>query len=293
MLLDSGQFGDFTAKPRRKTDYARVMRIYLDIVSNCPAPENISLVAPDLIGDSEGTWGLLNLWLDDLLGLKNQGARLVVPVQKGALGISSFIQQAQALLGFDIICGIPCKESPLTESETLAMLSQTQPGGVHFLGLCVNKRGLMSKAQYLLGGSAVLTSDSTRLRSAAGDGKPFTQAHRELTERNVGEGLYGSGEFKHLDLTETMGYLPDYVSEMSDCCLNRLIKSLGVAKPTSGMRKLFRSADEDQFWSLADEFGHGYGYELLSRWHQRESRSEVSPKMRSEAICLAYHARIL
>ena len=295
VLIDSGQFGDFTSEPPKQTDYPRVMARYEQIIKNCEAPGNISIVAPDLIADSKGTWALLTAWKEKLLELKALGARIIVPAQKGELGLIPFVEDAQALLGDDIIVGIPCKEAPLTEGDILELLAATQPKAVHFLGLALNKRGLMSKARHILGPQADLTSDSTRLRSAVGDGRPFTELHRELTGVSTDQALYGCGEFGHLDHTETIGYLVDLVAEMPSSQLNRLIKQVRGKNhtPTATERRELREADCDGFWELVNEWAFGYGYELVSRWHEEEARSEISPVKRSEAICQSFHAGLL
>lgn len=290
-MVDSGQFGDFCAKIQRITDYPRVMKRYRHIALGCKRPDKLTIVAPDLIGDAEGSLNLLLDWQSELRELIALGVRVIVPVQNGRGGVDVFVDKAFEKLGSQVVLGIPCKESPLSEADILDVMRLCRPKNVHFLGLPQKRRQILYKSAHLLDAGAVLTSDSTRLRAHLGEGRVLTEIHRHLTSEELERGLYGGGDFAHLDWTEAVGYLCEVTEQyLTNAELNRLIKELtGSSSPD--LRAAVRDAaavGSECFWELLDDLAHGYAFELAQRWHETEARREVSPKMRSVSIHLAY-----
>ena len=156
VFVDSGEFSRFTAslraagegrEPPPALDFERVFTGYLDIAVATRYRENLYLVAPDRIGDPDGTWSLQQHYaplMRELLGL---GTHLIAPAQVGAGSVRSAAQayrRLNVLLGDPerLILGVPCNKSAITLEALDSLLHETRPRRVHLLGVAADQTHL-------------------------------------------------------------------------------------------------------------------------------------------------------
>lgn len=97
---------------------------------------DVFLVAPDRIGDQEHTLALLREWAPRLRELREMGANVLVPIQKGTRPQADFHVDVAAVLGFDgWIPAIPSKKNATTVEELAAYVQAIRPPRLHLLGL--------------------------------------------------------------------------------------------------------------------------------------------------------------
>jgi hypothetical protein len=155
LFVDSGAFSE--EGPSRMPDTAWAERVgrgegatygYLEIVDALTWPEYRStgsvwrlacpvyLVAPDCVGDQAETLRRLRLHREAVLALAARGARVVVPVQRGALSLAEFWAAELELLGPGAwVVGVPCNRSATNPDEFRRFMAQATPAAVHLLGL--------------------------------------------------------------------------------------------------------------------------------------------------------------
>lgn len=97
--------------------------------------DQLSIVAPDRVGDQDYTLALLATYADRMRALHAKGVTVLVPVQKGSRTQAAFYREACAILGFDAVPALPCKKAATTIDEARAFAAEVRPARVHLLGL--------------------------------------------------------------------------------------------------------------------------------------------------------------
>lgn len=145
VFIDSGAFGEvaFTPNgPQVKREmgpmrWAQVLRLMGRLVAE--GGERVHPVAPDQVGNQEVTLQRLKLWRPELRAMRADGARLIVPVQKGTASMEAFWLREAEVLGFDdFTVGVPSKKDATTLEELhdfLLALPPLAPPALHMLGL--------------------------------------------------------------------------------------------------------------------------------------------------------------
>ena len=80
----------------------------------------LSIVVPDRVGDQEYTLGLLARYLQQIQALAATGARLLVPVQRGALTGGVFYRRACEVVGVLVHPALPMKKAGMSHGQVLA-----------------------------------------------------------------------------------------------------------------------------------------------------------------------------
>jgi hypothetical protein len=144
VFVDSGAFSEVeitkdgikTVDPITPERWQSIFALY-DRLAETLGPQAF-LVAPDKIGDQDETLRRLETYRGRLAALAAKGARILVPVQKGALSQAQFAAKVEELLaGIAWQPALPCKKSATTPAECAAFVREfTKPGRyVHLLGL--------------------------------------------------------------------------------------------------------------------------------------------------------------
>lgn len=144
VFVDSGAFSEVeitkdgikTVDPITPARWESIFALY-DRLAATLGPQAF-LVAPDKIGDQDETLRRLETYKGRLAALAAKGARILVPVQKGALTQAQFAAKISELLaGIAWQPALPCKKSATTPVECAAFVREfCAPGRhVHLLGL--------------------------------------------------------------------------------------------------------------------------------------------------------------
>lgn len=82
-FVDSGAFTAFQKK--QEMDWSKVIRAYETIATNTIQPANLSVVAPDVVGDQVETRRLWVLYADSIRKWVGMGVRVIIPLQVGEM----------------------------------------------------------------------------------------------------------------------------------------------------------------------------------------------------------------
>lgn len=93
------------------------------------------IVAPDRVGDQVETLRRLALFADVVQACVALGARVIVPIQLGAMSPVLFDDCVTAILGVDFIRGIPGNKAAMPTGTLETYLRARRPPAVHLLGV--------------------------------------------------------------------------------------------------------------------------------------------------------------
>ena len=102
--------------------------------------DQLSVVAPDRVGDQDFTLALLARYADRMRALHAKGVTVLLPVQKGSRTQAAFYREACDVLGFDAVPALPCKKAATTVDEARAFAVEVRPVRVHLLGMGTRNR---------------------------------------------------------------------------------------------------------------------------------------------------------
>ena len=149
VFVDSGAFSEVkfgpagaeVVKPLDADHWRGVLSLYRRLAE--ALGDQAWLVAPDRVGDQEESLRRLERYAEEVRELHELGARVLVPVQKGALSQVEFAAAVDRVLGFtDWIPAMPCKKAATTAGELAAFVEARKPRHVHLLGLGIRSRQL-------------------------------------------------------------------------------------------------------------------------------------------------------
>jgi hypothetical protein len=147
VFVDSGAFSEVDrrgAVVAPITDDAWVARVrvmhQIAAAFGPPAGEDygprVWVVAPDRVGDQPETLRRLALHAEAMRACRALGARVVVPIQRGALTAAAFDAACCEALGFgDFTRGIPGNKVAMPAEELEGFLRARRPDRVHLLGV--------------------------------------------------------------------------------------------------------------------------------------------------------------
>lgn len=186
IFVDSGAFSEFKGKePLTPARWDLIFRFY-DRVTARMAPRRqlspgvwhgteVYLVAPDKIGDQHETLRRMERYASRVRALRKKGAKILAPVQKGAMPQEEFFDRVVSVLGRDVVAALPMKEGATTITELARFLSARGPQlrGLHLLGMGPrNPRAPKAfKAVRELAPDVPLSMDSVLAKAAVGWGR--------------------------------------------------------------------------------------------------------------------------
>lgn len=190
VFVDSGAFSEVefpggvptVVKPISPSEWEARLGLYLRLAKALGS--QLYCVAPDLVAHQAETLERLGTYLPQLLELKALGARVLVPMQKGALTQAQFAGEVDALLGAGWwIPALPCAKAATTAGEVAAFVAARRPHHVHLLGIgpWSNKNG--GARAYLApfaGAATTVSMDSAWIPAKVGKAKSriYTKAQR-------------------------------------------------------------------------------------------------------------------
>tara|TARA_R110002167_G_scaffold204404_9_gene408537 strand:- start:16218 stop:17255 length:1038 start_codon:yes stop_codon:yes gene_type:complete len=274
IFCDSGAFRNYVAGT--ELPYDDVLCVYRKLIGFTSRPDNLLVVAPDVVGDQASSFNMLAEYQAEMIEMMNLGVSIMVPFQSGSIPLSDYHRRVQLLLGRPFVVGLPSNAAAIPEYEVLTFLKSVQPAQVHFLGCKVTQ--LLHKAAFAAPGCKI-SSDSTRLRSHLGQGRALTIAHQEHAGELLLNSLQGRGEFAYHDETEMFGSLDDLIPMLGVGSLKRLADRIGIS-----CSQLKSAAIENESWDRIDSVVGGYSSQLVSQWWVAEANAVTSPRGRSLAV---------
>lgn len=162
VFVDSGAFTAF--QKREAMQWDRVFFTYDALINQTDFPSNLSIVAPDVVGDQAATLGLWHEHATQITGWIARGVRVIVPLQKGFLSAGCMLEKATEIFGSSkFAAGIPSN----LEAMTAADCSTLWHHDFHILGRVKLTPDLSLKLEALGKNNpgAQFTSDANWLRS--------------------------------------------------------------------------------------------------------------------------------
>lgn len=165
---------------------------------------HLSVVAPDRVGDQDGTLARLQSHASRIRLLARLGARVLLPLHAGPRALGALFDEATAILGVPLVPAFPLPKRRTPATDVLAFARSTRAREIHLLGV-----GLRSRwSRYLLPLLARqvpglhVSMDANVITSAVGrrpDGsaaRPLTAAQDEIRGRGFPDAF---GETTHAE----------------------------------------------------------------------------------------------
>jgi len=197
IMADSGAFSEMpSAKARGTTsvispvEWERRLAIYLRMAS--ALQDKALLVVPDKVGDQDETLGRISKYRPWLARIAATGAKLLLPLQVGAMTHIDFYQTAQKVAGVSLLPAMPMRKAATSAECLMEFVTETTPSHLHLLGMGIDT----SRAEALIrtvqhySPSTFLTLDSNRLRAVVGRDRPLTRAEYEFRSAEI-EDVFG------------------------------------------------------------------------------------------------------
>lgn len=231
VFVDSGAFSEVVFKadgppevvrPMTEATWASVMGLYRRLAASLGSA--LYVVAPDRIGDQSESLRRLRRWRATLVELRQLGANIIVPIQRGLEPQAAFDAKCEQALGFDdYVRGIPSKKKATSLGELQAFVKARRPQRVHLLGMGITNRQYEAFAAAARKYGAELTCDSNLLKASVGrtngrDNHPaerlggrrvYTRAQdiaRDCIERGV---VTFDGDHRELAIALAFGGVPE------------------------------------------------------------------------------------
>lgn len=206
VFVDSGAFsevkfgpsGPTWPKPITDAEWNKRLDKY-DRLADALGPQ-LFAVAPDKVADQDATLERQVRYADRVQELKRKGANILVPVQKGRMKMADFYQRELEAMGLEpgapeVYAAIPLKKDATSLEDLEEFVADTRKRFKLSCdeddGLPVNKRfrvHLLGRGVYSPDyfdtfdavkracPTAIITSDSVRIRAMVGENRPITQA---------------------------------------------------------------------------------------------------------------------
>lgn len=199
VFVDSGAFSEVdrnlqVVKPISDADWMRRLLKYKALAETLG--DQLHVVAPDRVGDQEHTVHLLGVFAPMLREIAKLGARILVPVQKGAMSQSTFAQVVDLVLqGIDWIPAFPCNKGATSPDELEAFLYERRDTHhVHLLGIGVFNRRLPDFLTACARRDVTAQTDSNLLASQIGrTNGPGGSRRRYTAAQDDAQGLIDAG----------------------------------------------------------------------------------------------------
>jgi hypothetical protein len=195
VFLDSGAFSEVSfrdgdicmERPISDDQWHSRLEKYLNVARQlrrsrmpCAACAPVTVVAPDCVGSQEETLARLAKFRAQIRQVHALGADVVVPLQVGSLDVCDFYQKAKALLGIEIVPGMPMNKAA-TKADTIQSLIQAvTPKRIHLLGLGAENHKARPLIRFLrhLSPEILISMDANRIRAAVGKNRSITRSEK-------------------------------------------------------------------------------------------------------------------
>lgn len=188
LLLDSGAF-IYRETPER-VDWPSVLGRYAQI-ADCARGGEVLLVLPDVVGNQEGTLSLAARYQHEIASLRASGAKLLLPMQRGALSFEAFYAAYCDAAGISPDgLALPSNAAALSEEDLAEILRlRSVPRRLHFLGVSKTAARLAPRVLRVFDAwpDAAVSCDACVHRAYVGAARPITRHRREALRELVEE----------------------------------------------------------------------------------------------------------
>lgn len=190
VFVDTGAFGEVDMINGRPVIIARISddaweeRIAVELRIARALGPMAYCVAPDCVGDQAETLRRMRLFVSEVRELHDLGARVVVPLQRGALSTADFDSACADALGFDdYVRAIPGNKDAMPLFELEAFLVTAKPRALHVLGMGPRSQSFPAFCDVLrrLGQGVEVSYDSNLIAAHVGRANGRAGAPRALT----------------------------------------------------------------------------------------------------------------
>lgn len=180
-FIDSGAFGAF--QNGESMNWPRIFSVYDTVASMTDHHNNLTVVAPDKVGDQTETLRLLALWRERIVKLINLGCHVIVPIQCGELPGQKMIEAVAEILGTSSwAAGVPSNKAAMSVEECATLCH----GDFHILGRVDldDEQAQRIAALRTHNPGAAITADANFLRSRIGKLSSMTSMARSYHTAN-------------------------------------------------------------------------------------------------------------
>lgn len=296
VFVDSGAFSEvrfqragppIVVHPLDDGDWRQVIALYTRLVATLGA--QVYVVAPDRVGDQTVTLARLTTYAAELRALRDQGANVLVAVQRGELAAAEFYRRVVAVLGFEAIPALPAMKAAMTPAEVLGFVREVKPARVHLLGMGARNRKFDGILRSLRDASptTAVSLDSNRIVAAVGRGR----SPRKLTRaQDVARDEMG-GLCRGSLPTDMIGGSFDYTDLIGDpsawLSLKGLARVAREAALTRAQAKAFGADPMGYLAELDEEDRHLVELALEEAW-SAWCAQRIAPEARRRAIATTF-----
>ncbi len=176
VFVDSGAFSEVrfrddgppvVVRPMTDARWREVMALYVRLAEALGS--QLYVVAPDCIGNQRETLSRLRRYRAQLRRVRQLGAHIIVPIQRGPARQAAFDRQCAQAIGFgDYVRGIPSKKKATSLAELEAFVDEARPARVHLLGMGVTNKQFAAFSHAATRYGATLSCDSNLLKASVG-----------------------------------------------------------------------------------------------------------------------------
>ncbi|TAL40471.1 MAG: hypothetical protein EPN91_13150 [Salinibacterium sp.] len=296
VFVDSGAFSEvrfqragppIVVRPLDDGDWRQVIALYSRLVATLGA--QVYVVAPDRVGDQDVTLARLTTYAAELRALRDQGANVLVAIQRGELAAADFYRRVVAVLGFEAIPALPAMKAAMTPAEVLAFVREVKPARVHLLGMGARNRKFDGILRSLRDASptTAVSLDSNRIVAAVGRGRSPRKLTRaqDVARDEMGGLCRGSlpadmigGSFDYTDL------IGDPAAWLSPKGLARVAREASL---TRSQATAFQADPMGYLAELDEEDRHLVELALEEAW-SAWCQQRIAPESRRRAIASTF-----
>ncbi|RZU28960.1 hypothetical protein [Edaphobacter modestus] len=238
VFLDSGAFSEVSYSPDTKQleltkpitpkEWRRRLAIYLRLAHALGS--NLSVVAPDRVGDQEETLRRLAQYRQELKQLAELGVHILIPLQLGRRTHEEFYAAAKEAAGVPLVPAFTMKKAATSLSDAERFLASVRPARVHLLGMgLVNKRADEVLAMIRRTSPATaITMDSNRIRAVTGKSRRMTATEQAFRDTNP-ENLFNEVESPVLAASNYRLDYTESISSPSQWASNALLREIAFS----------------------------------------------------------------
>lgn len=183
VFVDSGAFPAFTKG--ETVDFDKVLEFYGFLADTTSYPENLAIVAPDVIGNMDETAHLQQKYINMLKVLVAKGAELLVPFQCG-WEKTAYCKHYNAMtetLGLFTLA-FACNKAAWSPMDVGRLVEIIKPKRVHLLGVGTRYLDKYLRAIRWTSPETIVSCDANRTRAMIGENRPITNMVQRAERRN-------------------------------------------------------------------------------------------------------------
>lgn len=251
-------------------------------------------VAPDLVGDQEGTLRRVFTYRATLHNLANAGAKLLLPLHQGVRGLAAFHEEVEETLGIGMVPAFPMLKGTTPLPELMRFVATRTPPEIHLLGLGIRSPRARTVLPLLARSSPMtfVTMDANLITASVGRkengsaARPLTAAQDEITAQGHPRSFRDISDASwdiHTDYTDAIS---DPAEWLGPAALRQVAAGLGLTReqtarwvrdPAVFLQQQVAGSDSIRWWenpAMSGALDHAW-YEYVDRLHANARRAEA------------------